>query len=399
MAGASFILAINIAVALLFAAAFLFVGAHNKADRVANWLALGYGSAIVYLISEFVLPMQEHPQFAYVLGFTGFLCSMLCLAVGIARHYRVPVPWRLLGLVTMASILANWLAFDAGRQSLVRMLSYQAPYALVMLIAALLIVRSKRRRGLDWALGILLALSAAQFLSKPFMALLLGGSGDTPQTYITSLYALYSQTSGAVLQVGTGLLMLTLLLRDMIIEITERSETDALSGAFNRRGFELRALPAITAVGRDGIPAVLVACDLDHFKRINDSYGHEVGDQVISRFARLLRGSGMEHAVVGRMGGEEFMVLIPGANLAGGRLFAEAVRAAFARMPIGEGVESCCTASFGVAEAQPQERLPDVRRRADGALYQAKRNGRDQVCVAGSGANDAMPEHPLQRSA
>src|SRR5262249_37079781 len=159
-------------------------------------------------------------------------------------------------------------------------------------------------------------LGALQFLSKPFVAMMTGGTGASAQQYIGTNYALYSQSAGAVLSVATGLLMLMLLVRDMLMDVTARSETDSLSGLFNRRGFEDRAEPGLLATGRGGVPAALVAIDLDHFKAVNDTYGHEAGDGVIRGFATLLKSAAPSRAICARMGGEEFAVFLPGANLA-----------------------------------------------------------------------------------
>jgi diguanylate cyclase (GGDEF)-like protein len=186
----------------------------------------------------------------------------------------------------------------------------------------------------------------------------------------------------------------------MLVDITAKSETDTLSGLYNRRGFEQRAEPALASMRKGGLPASLVVCDLDHFKSVNDSFGHDMGDRVIEAFAATLKKAAAERMTVSRMGGEEFTIFLPGSNAAGARLFAEGVRAAFAGMPIpGLPEWKRCTASFGVAESHPEESLSDLRRRADAALYAAKRGGRDRVCMADP-MLDAMPRHPYeQRSA
>jgi diguanylate cyclase (GGDEF)-like protein len=235
-----------------------------------------------------------------------------------------------------------------------------------------------------------------QFLSKPLVAHLTGGAGDFAQSYIATTYALYSQSAGAILQVAVGLLMLMLLVRDMLVEITARSETDPLSSLLNRRGFEDRAVAALAHAAQSSIPVSLVASDLDSFKAINDSFGHDTGDQVIISFASLLASDPPAKAIVSRMGGEEFAVLLPGANLATARLYAESLRAAFASLAIGALPSHMrVTASFGVAEFDGRESLADLRRRADAALYVSKRGGRDRVSMAADPEADEMPVHPL----
>ena len=397
MSGAGFILAINVFVAGLFALAFFFVGLNNRSDRVAWWFSAAYGFVIAYLACEFIQPGQIYPKPIYVAGFAAFFMTLATATVGIARRYRVPVPWLTMGVLLSVSLAANWIGYDMGRDSLFRMFAYQAPYAALQALCAWLVLRSKRRQTMDYAILVTLCLSTLQFLSKPFVAQWTGGPGDSPQSYIATTYALYSQSLGAVLQVAMGLLMLTLLVRDMLVEITARSETDPLSGLYNRRGFEQRVEPGLAAMKKANLPAALVACDLDHFKAINDTYGHDMGDRVIALFGDVLKKVSAERMTVARMGGEEFSIFMPGSNAAGARLFAEGVRTAFAGSFIpGMPEWKRCTASFGVAEWHEDESLSDLRRRADAALYAAKRSGRDRVHMA-EPALDAMPMHPYPR--
>jgi diguanylate cyclase (GGDEF)-like protein len=128
------------------------------------------------------------------------------------------------------------------------------------------------------------------------------------------------------------------------------------------------------------VPAALLICDIDYFKAVNDRFGHACGDQVITAFGRCLRdATGGEH-VTARIGGEEFAVVLAGANLKTGRLFAEAVRNACPTLQVsGLPEHYAVTASFGVAEMQAGEDLTSLMRRADAALYEAKRRGRDRV--------------------
>src|SRR3546814_1192619 len=128
---------------------------------------------------------------------------------------------------------------------------------------------------------------------------------------------------------------------------------------------------------------VLIAADLDHFKQINDNFGHAAGDGVIARFAAVLADTAPAEAIVGRVGGEEFAVLLPAAHLSDGRLYAEAVRNAFAAIELPNlGIDYRVTASFGVAQWMPPESLSDLLHRAAPALYRAKAGGRKRVRAA-----------------
>jgi diguanylate cyclase (GGDEF)-like protein len=396
MTGASFILAINLFIAALFALAFFLVAATNRTDGTPRWFALAYCFGLLYIGAEIILPVQVNAQLTYTAGFAFFLGAVSSITIGIASRYRQPIPWALIGVTAVLSITSNWLAYDIGRDSIIRMLAYQLPYAVLQAVAALLVWRSRRRQPMDVSLLVLFSLSVLQFLTKPLVAQWTGGVGDFAQSYIATTYALYSQSLGAILQVALGLLTLLMLVRDMLVEATARSETDPLSSLLNRRGFEDRAVAALTHAMQTGVPIALVTSDLDSFKSINDNFGHDTGDQVIIAFAGLLAHDPPGKAIVSRMGGEEFAVLLPGTNLAAARLYAESLRTGFGTMALsGLPAHMRVTASFGVAEFDGRESLSDLRRRADAALYVSKRGGRDRVSVAADPESDQMPVHPL----
>lgn len=383
MSAAAFVLAINFFIAGIFATAFGVVAAYARSAVGARWLALAYAVGMVNPVLEFMLPGQIDPRPVGLAIFASFLFAISLCVVGLARHYRLAPPWRILGAVVAASLLVNILIIDMPRASALRGLLYQAPYFLVQLVGVITILRFGQRKALDRALLALFALSGLQFLSKPLLAAMLG-SGATPQAYIGSTYAAISQSLGAMMLIANGLLMLLIIVRDAMAEITARSETDTLSGLLNRRGFEDRADRLLATALRAGVPGAMVVADLDHFKAINDSHGHEAGDRVIRAFADVLSATADAHAVVGRLGGEEFAVFIPGANLTTARLYAEGVRTGFSGLSIANlGPDRRISASFGVARLKSGDSLSDLLRRTDAALYEAKKSGRDQVCVSG----------------
>lgn len=255
-------------------------------------------------------------------------------------------------------------------------MAYQLPYFVAHILGAAVVFRSGRREALDLTLLVFLLVSGLQFVAKPFLAVSLGDGGSA--NYLHSLYGAYSQTLTAFLLIANGVLMLLIMVRDEMAALTLRSETDKLSELWNRRGFEEHAERALVAARRAGLPSALVLADLDRFKRINDSLGHSRGDEVITAFARILADNADQRMVVGRLGGEEFAVFVPGANLAAARLYAEGVRIAFSAQGPCLGVDGL-SASFGVVGLHPNEALSEALRRADRALYHAKQNGRDQV--------------------
>ena len=160
------------------------------------------------------------------------------------------------------------------------------------------------------------------------------------------------------------------------------SVRDPLTRLYNRRYLEETMIREVPRAARQGLPVALIVLDLDHFKRLNDSYGHGAGDFVLVRFADLLRHATRGEDIACRFGGEEFGVVLPGSALEVARKRAEAIRLAFRDIVFEfEGVRlGHLTVSAGVAVLAPGE--PDwaaVLRQADRALYVAKQAGRDQV--------------------
>jgi diguanylate cyclase (GGDEF)-like protein/PAS domain S-box-containing protein len=173
-------------------------------------------------------------------------------------------------------------------------------------------------------------------------------------------------------------------LRTLHVALKEQADRDSLTGLLNRRAFHERASNMLRTAHRLKQNTALLMIDLDHFKRVNDRYGHAEGDHVLKRVAETLKAVGRESDIVARHGGEEFVVAILGADVAESLVAAERLRAAIAAITDTKGGIS---ASIGVAASRPEAHERDVTQileemldEADQALYAAKRNGRDQVC-------------------
>jgi two-component system cell cycle response regulator len=165
-------------------------------------------------------------------------------------------------------------------------------------------------------------------------------------------------------------------------EMIRLAVTDSLTGMYNRRGFFEQA-KQLCQRAVQGAPLCAIMADIDHFKKVNDVYGHDVGDKAIFAVAHELM-SGKWHA--GRLGGEEFALLLEGRRMAEAAKFAELLRARIAvlRIPVG-GQALSLSCSFGVSEWQPGDGIDALLKRADMALYEAKLAGRNRVVMAGDG--------------
>jgi|WetSurMetagenome_2_1015567.scaffolds.fasta_scaffold08944_6 diguanylate cyclase (GGDEF)-like protein len=158
------------------------------------------------------------------------------------------------------------------------------------------------------------------------------------------------------------------------------SRTDSLTGLLNRRGFLEAGDGALVRARRSGKPLCVVISDIDHFKAVNDAYGHAAGDAALKQLAAALRSSVRAQDAVARWGGEEFILLLPDTGKAGAAKVAESLRAAVAELPINyEGKSVALTLSLGVAEHDPTRNFEETIGDADAALYQAKDNGRNRV--------------------
>ncbi|MEJ6784392.1 GGDEF domain-containing protein [Aminobacter sp. Piv2-1] len=178
-------------------------------------------------------------------------------------------------------------------------------------------------------------------------------------------------------------------LREMTASLSARSRnleqaalTDGLTGMQNRRYFDDALREYLGEFRRIGKPVGLMILDLDHFKQVNDTYGHDVGDEVLRSVATCLKSMTRYHDVVARLGGEEFAIVAPNMDLALLQRLAERMRKAIASLEINGGsAPLSVTSSVGLALWDQEETAEEFYRRADKQLYEAKRQGRNRVCA------------------
>ena len=172
--------------------------------------------------------------------------------------------------------------------------------------------------------------------------------------------------------------------RDNRADAMRLAQHDPLTGLLNRRGFLERALPVINSPVDGAAAPALIMLDIDHFKAINDRYGHDAGDRSLVAVADHLRGLTSTEQVVARWGGEEFVILLPDATETKATAMAERLRGELAAMDVslGDGNTLNLTASLGVALCKTRLGIEDLLRQADDALYLAKQAGRNRIEVS-----------------
>ena len=165
----------------------------------------------------------------------------------------------------------------------------------------------------------------------------------------------------------------------LLLRVAAEARTDTLTALLNRRGFDERAEVELARARRDNAWLAIVSFDIDYFKRVNDEWGHDVGDRVLTHFGQVLTACSREVDVVARIGGEEFAVLLPGCATGDAAAFSERVREVLAITPTDLPV---VRVSAGVAADEAPDELASLVLIADTALYAAKRSGRNRTQVA-----------------
>jgi diguanylate cyclase (GGDEF)-like protein len=241
----------------------------------------------------------------------------------------------------------------------------------------------------------------------------LGMQAFLPEAYAASWLTVFTLET-MLYAVGTAFIML-LMVKDNDVDLYRNAaSTDHLTGLLNRRAFLETASVLCARQAKRGLPVTLLMFDLDHFKSINDRFGHAVGDEVLRVFAQAARSNMRANDIIGRLGGEEFAAIVPEGEDISARI-AERVRAGFAAAGTAiEGNTIRATVSIGAASShEPVTDVDTLLVRADTALYRAKRGGRNRmyaapnapeserakVRLAARGERTPGQEHLLQRKA
>lgn len=320
----------------------------------------------------------------------------------------------LLGLMLLSSVVA----WKAGRRGATCRAAVVLQYAVVaVLLAAGVIIASIDQlvtTNITPYLAVCLIVGAA-FLIRPLYAFLLFtaafvafclafGHGAGPAVALSNrVNALTASALGFGLSIAMWRHFLVESVQRRQIEAQSRelermnrelqnmAFTDSLTGLPNRRTFDQAISRELAAIARGGAPAGIIEFDLDHFKEVNDTFGHFAGDEVLRQAARLVSDSIRKSDLFARYGGEEFILMLPETPLAGARQVAEKLRERIENSAFSvEGREIRITASFGVAQldTSPAE---SCYRMVDRALYRAKQKGRNRV-EAAVHADAELPE-------
>ncbi len=309
-----------------------------------------YGGAAFAGLIEDLIP--GGPSFSLVPGLVALGAAALLLAVG----PRLPRP-ALAGLGPLgAALIADALATTAGT----------GDAAVLYMWPVLWVAYFFGRRGTVLIVAWVGVVHALAVLSLP---------GDR---------AYFDRWLDVMVSVGVVAAVVQALSgrnQQLVSRLAAEARIDKLTGLLNRRGFEERERIELARARRERAPVGLIMFDIDHFKRVNDTWGHEVGDWVLAHLGAVLLAQTRGTDVVARVGGEEFVALLPQTDLGGARALAERIRSAF--QDGGDRGVPHPTLSAGVTAAVGPSDVQALLHDADAALYAAKRGGRDRTVVFG----------------
>ncbi len=361
------------------------------AERAAllHWAAYAGLSAATWAL--LALNLQSPPLVAVLIG----VCSAISLRRGIRLFIGRTLSWTLPSLV-LALVLAAGLP---GDDLVWRPLQAAVNFGVlaVLYLAMALDLRRHARRDLQWrwptALALPLLLGAVGFGSRALRALLWPETVSTEMN-VHSALNVGSAISYIVLVLLMHATLMALVVARLLGQLQNLAKRDPLTGLFNRRAMHALLDQYVRQRRRAGDTFCLLMIDIDHFKEVNDRYGHEAGDRALAHVARLMTQTLRAQDRLARYGGEEFVVMLPASGLARGLAEAEALRLAVRHSPLVHGELSVAlSVSIGVAEwAGPAEDPARLLVQADDALYRAKRLGRDRVEAAKPLAAEPLPQ-------
>jgi diguanylate cyclase (GGDEF)-like protein len=349
-----------------------------------HWSAFAGFSTLSYL-AFIVAVHQQVPfpaEYLRAIGNVLTVAAMLALHRGVRLFIGTPLPTSAHALAFVIVIVVSWLGLTnaALRVSVV---------AAVLAVIALALAADLYRYGRDvvrqrhaWLLAVPLALAAVGFSLRAARALFRAQS-VTPELFTDSAVNLVSAITFMVIALTFHATLMGLVFGRIVLDLRHRSRHDGLTGLLNRPAMEQALLAQMQRSRRTGEPFTVLMLDLDRFKTINDRHGHAAGDRALKHTAAALTAELREVDAVGRFGGEEFLIVMPGATVETALPVAERLRTSLISNPPSIGDATLLlSASIGIAQwREPAEEPARLLMRADAALYDAKVHGRDRVAV------------------
>jgi len=366
------------AITVIFAVIFVALWWRDRQRRYvlayAGWFAaVALATAIqAFLVTDFGPIEVVILHLVLTLGAVGMIW-------GVAKRYEQRIP--LLALVLIALVSGAVCALGSVYENqTVYLIAQNTAGGLLFALGAYTVWGSQRRDLGDTLLIAAFVFAASYGLLRPAIIALVQ-SQMTVEEYQASAMLTTNMVANAIMALFLALALLATIVTDVMQTVKDGNKLDALSGLNARAVFEQEVADMFSRASAMDIPVSLVVADIDHFKAVNDTYGHGEGDRVIASFGRLLRQTIRDWDIGGRVGGEEFCVAVWNCSEREACGLANRIRLALSDTARrGEDKLVRCTASFGVAQWREGESYKALFKRADARLYEAKGAGRNQVC-------------------
>lgn len=360
-----------------FGFALLIMAVVEPGQKAARWAAAGFLLSAIAIALDVFRPVEDL-ALGYVAIVLHFLILIMLLQAFLSRHRRSMAPPAFVAaLVGMVALFPNtpWWPDFTIRPVIVHLVGF-----IILLCGLRRLWTIASKHMLDRLVLALLVVSALSYLARAALPLIYPITPDTiADGQLTQPYVIISHLIGAFTGLFSAILLMLAIGLDVLRWRGEESRTDYLTGLGNRRALQ-RTIDG-HASGHRPISDV-IAIDLDHFKSINDRFGHAAGDALLREVGRVLREAFGRHGDLCRIGGEEFVLLVLPGRTQDGRRVAENIVSSIRQIRIAElPASEQPTASVGYAPVNDED-LEATLRLADAAVYRAKDNGRNRVEIA-----------------
>jgi diguanylate cyclase (GGDEF)-like protein len=368
--------------ALIFAITFLILWKREPERRETLAMGTGY---LFLAIGFFMSQLNPDSLGRLNISVTNIPYSIGCIVLiwGILSRADVRPPvWTMIGIAAVGGLLGI-VSQVFGDSVEADLYIANTTYGLIFGIAALLLSQNTKNDLIEKIVLSVLVLNVAQFFLRPTLSFMfsdeIAGGAYRDTTYYVVLMMVLALGSMVL-----GLALIAACIKDQLKAVHDDYAVDRLSGLLSRREFETKVRDAIVEARRKEIPLSLVIGDMDHFKQVNDIWGHQVGDSAIEAFGKLVIRTVRDSDICGRVGGEEFCILVWNADAKAAQGLAERLRIGLTAVNIaGMNDGTHLTASFGTASAKADDTYRKLFARADKALYGAKHAGRNIVATDG----------------
>lgn len=347
---------------------------------------LAFALAFLLCATSILLSHNIISGLTYANVFTAILLDTMSLGLllwGSCERIKVKTPYLLIAATGIIGLIAGYVATTTFNTAALRLAPINAVHAVLLFTCGWIWLK---KTNADHAtnrssISFIFFFFALFSIAFPFIANNMAASPSAEQYQYSTNWLIFNFAIIMMVMVA-GLSLTAVLTDDMFDKIKAVSSTDILTGLKTRRAFEEEFENIFLKLERSPLPLSIIIADIDHFKLVNDTYGHQTGDRVIATFGKLLFAGSRKTDLVARIGGEEFCIVLWNADAAGARLVAENMRTQFQAAQF-DGIpkHKKFTSSFGVATLKTGETSEELYRRADQALYLAKQKGRNRVCL------------------